>query len=126
MASEESRWLKRKYDETPTDTPEPKRVKFQTVVSQLKSYFPSKELSNALVTAYIKEAFPNAYNKRCGHHRETHIFGINPIHEQTASSSHMHVDSRLLDENILLKEKVRRLNMFNNCSNSLLYGCQDN
>ena len=117
MASDEFRWLKRHYEEGSTGGPTAKRVKFQTLHEQMSSQFPSKRFNSQMVSAYIKEAFPMSVSKRCGQSKATHIFGIqlrsNPGASTPAlpisSDSSLSSDISTIEENRLLKERVKQL-----------------
>ena len=76
MESDESKWLKSRYQEAATDGPAPKRVKFDSIKEEMLAEFPHKSLSALNIHRFIEESFPNSFAKRLGHSRHTHVFGI--------------------------------------------------
>ena len=72
MESDESKWLKSRYQEAATDGPAPKRVKFDSIKEEMLAEFPHKSLSALNIHRFIEESFPNSFAKRLGHSRHTH------------------------------------------------------
>ena len=67
MESDESKWLKSRYQEAATDGPAPKRVKFDSIKEEMLAEFPHKSLSALNIHRFIEESFPNSFAKRLGH-----------------------------------------------------------
>lgn len=68
------------------------------------------------MSGYIKEAFPTSLSKRSGHNRETHIFGLQAkSHSGPSTSTSQTIESTALQENLLLRERIKQLQV-NECS----------
>ena len=71
-------WLKASYNETPTDGPDAKRVKFSDIHESLMAQFPTDAISKQMASRAIQEAFPNTEKQRLGWDKNTYIVGIQP------------------------------------------------
>ena len=78
MEPAEIEWLCSVFQETPYDgdSPQPKRMKFSDVPSELQQHFPGKEYSVYETSRYIHQAFPTCETKRSGKERHTYLTGL--------------------------------------------------
>ena len=76
MESDEVRWLRKHYHKTESEDPRTKRMKFETIHSEMSAHFAGTMISNHAVARAIKSAFPQAVTKRYGHDWVFHIFGL--------------------------------------------------
>ena len=100
LESEETKWLKRHFQETPSEGPLAKRVKFDSVRQGLLSRFPDKALNHQQIARIIKNSFPSSVSKRLGSDRSTHIIGIEEREE---------CENDLVEENAALRQRIDEL-----------------
>lgn len=121
----ETSWLKSEFQETEysIDCPQPKRIKFSDVSTELQTHFPGKTYSTYEVSRLVHEAFPNTESKACGKSRQKHLLGLERIppppsdHSFTESqcstsesaTSHTSRYSDLVLENQQLKARIQEL-----------------
>ena len=75
MASNEVNWMREKYQEvgeTESEGPSAaKKIKFSDIEDGVRSQFPSSSHSRAMISQFVKQAFPNAEHKKMGKQRQT-------------------------------------------------------
>ena len=106
MESEENKWLKRVFRETEycSDSPQPKRIKFSDIATELHAQFPGHVFSPYEVSQLVHEVFPRAESKACGKSRQKHIRGLERI-PQTSTCC----PSELLRHSLVLQTLVPTL-----------------
>ncbi len=104
-------WLKTHYNESPSEGPPAKRVKFEDVFNGISSAFPQKKFCFQMVSDAITTAFPQSSSKRFGKSRKAHIVGIEPKDQPTSPADDNSSEQlkRSIDTNSLLRQQVKAL-----------------
>lgn len=101
-------WLRKHFQETPTDGPAANRVKFQSIHQSLAVQFPSTKFSSKVVSDIEYSAFPHI-TKEIGKAHTTHVYGIEVVRaesEETQPENDLAVERAL---NAKLTERVQQL-----------------
>ena len=111
-----NQWLKRRYQETPVNGPEAKRVKFSDIFEEAQKAFPSSNISSYSVSNALSKEFPMSVSKKVGEKKHKYIYGvdISEVGGTTVSStSHvMALEQSLAQErrmNASLRQEVLQL-----------------
>ena len=104
MASNEVNWIKAKYQEVDTTESEgpsaAKKVKFSDIEDDVSSHFPSSSHSRAMISHFVKQAFPNAEHKKMGKQRQTYVLGIEAVPETSTRPLQVSTDSQPLQQEV--------------------------
>ena len=107
--------LRKRFQETPTEGPEAKRVKFQTVHQSLATGFPTVDFNSKMVSDALKAAFPHTTRKPAGKAQLLHVYGIEEIQDEVTSEIPQHfanlqaILTKERETNAKLQERVRQL-----------------
>lgn len=111
----EATWLKSVFQETEIDQPQPKRVKFSELSSELHAHFPEKTYSAYELSRLVHQVFPHTESKACGKSRQKHLMGLERIPPESSTSEVKCTSSLgasysdLLLENQQLKDQIQEL-----------------
>ena len=95
-------WLRKRFQETPAEGPEAKRVKFQTVHQSLATGFPTVDFNSKMVSDVLKAAFPHTTRKPVGKAQLLHVYGIEETQDEVAREIPQQLPSLQAD---LMKER---------------------
>ena len=95
-----------------------KKVKFSDIEDDVRSHFPSSSHSRAMISHFVKEAFPNAEHKKMGKQRQTYVLGIEAVPE-TSTSPQVSTESQPL------QQEVEKLQQELCCSKEEITNLQD-
>ncbi len=104
-------WLKAHYNESPSEGPPAKRVKFEDVYNDISSAFPQTKFSFQMVSDTITSAFPQSFSKHFGKSRKAHIVGIEPKDQPTSPADDNSAEQlkKSIDTNSQLRQQVKAL-----------------